>query len=71
MQAKVDDTSLLDSAARLRMAIVRTSRRLRPEALAVHVGGASIAELGEKTVEELDALFALTDAPADRAPAAV
>ena len=33
-------------------------RRLRPEALAVRVGGASIAELGEKTVEDLDALFA-------------
>ena len=28
-------------------------RRLRPEALAVRVGGASIAELGAKTVEEL------------------
>ena len=28
-------------------------RRLRPEALAVRVGGASIAELGGKTVEEL------------------
>jgi excinuclease ABC subunit A len=33
-------------------------RRLRPEALAVRVGGASIAELGEKTVEELGAFFA-------------
>ncbi|MEX2224311.1 MAG: excinuclease ABC subunit UvrA [Candidatus Rokuibacteriota bacterium] len=33
-------------------------RRLRPEALAVRVGGANVAELGEKTVEELDALFA-------------
>ena len=33
-------------------------RRLRPEALAVRVAGASIAEFGEKTVEELDALFA-------------
>jgi excinuclease ABC subunit A len=33
-------------------------RRLRPEALAVRVGGASIAELGEKTVEELEAFFA-------------
>jgi excinuclease ABC subunit A len=33
-------------------------QRLRPEALAVRVGGASIAELGLKTVEELDALFA-------------
>jgi excinuclease ABC subunit A len=32
-------------------------RRLRPDALAVRVAGASIAELGEKTVEELDALF--------------
>jgi excinuclease ABC subunit A len=32
--------------------------RLRPEALAVRVGGANIAEFGEKTVEELDALFA-------------
>ena len=28
-------------------------RRLRPEALAVRVGGSSIAELGDKTVEEL------------------
>src|SRR5258705_1490444 len=33
-------------------------RRLRPEALAVRVGGASIAELGDQTVEDLDALFA-------------
>jgi excinuclease ABC subunit A len=33
-------------------------RRLRPEALAVRVGGASIAELEERTVEELDGLFA-------------
>jgi len=33
-------------------------RRLRPEALAVRVGGASIAELGDKTVEDLDTLFA-------------
>jgi excinuclease ABC subunit A len=33
-------------------------RRLRPEALAVRVGGASIADLGEKTVEELGAFFA-------------
>src|SRR6266851_4377369 len=33
-------------------------RRLRPEALAVRVGGTSIAELGDKTVEDLDALFA-------------
>src|SRR5262249_58102316 len=33
-------------------------KRLRPEALAVRVGGASIAELGRRTVEELDALFA-------------
>jgi DNA-binding MarR family transcriptional regulator len=32
MPAKAKDTSLLDSAARLRMAIVRTSRRLRQEA---------------------------------------
>src|SRR5581483_12461288 len=32
-------------------------RRLRPEALAVRVAGASIAELGDRTVEELDALF--------------
>src|SRR4029077_4354921 len=32
--------------------------RLRPEALALRVGGASIAEIGQKTVEELDALFA-------------
>jgi excinuclease ABC subunit A len=33
-------------------------RRLRPDALAVRVAGASIAEFGDKTVEELDALFA-------------
>jgi excinuclease ABC subunit A len=33
-------------------------RRLRPEALAVRVAGASIAEFGQKTIEELDALFA-------------
>ena len=32
--------------------------RLRPEALAVRVGGASIAELGRQTIEDLDALFA-------------
>ncbi len=32
-------------------------RRLRPDALAVRVAGASIAELGGRTVEELDALF--------------
>ena len=33
-------------------------RRLRPEALAVRVGGASIAELGDRTIEDLEALFA-------------
>jgi excinuclease ABC subunit A len=33
-------------------------RRLRPEALAVRVGGASIAVLEERTVEELNGLFA-------------
>ena len=33
-------------------------RRLRPEALAVRVAGASVADFGLKTVEELDALFA-------------
>ena len=33
-------------------------RRLRPEALAVRVGRASISELEERTVEELDGLFA-------------
>jgi DNA-binding MarR family transcriptional regulator len=32
MHAKAPDTSLTDSAARLRMAIVRTARRLRQEA---------------------------------------
>jgi excinuclease ABC subunit A len=32
-------------------------RRLRPDALAVRVAGANIAELGARTVEELDALF--------------
>jgi excinuclease ABC subunit A len=32
-------------------------RRLRPEALAVRVADASIAELGGRTIEELDALF--------------
>jgi DNA-binding MarR family transcriptional regulator len=32
MRAKAPDTSLTDSAARLRMAIVRTARRLRQEA---------------------------------------
>ena len=32
-------------------------RRLRPEALAVRVADASIAELGGRTVEELDTLF--------------
>ena len=32
-------------------------RRLRPEALAVRVGGSSIAELGDKTVEELVGLL--------------
>ena len=32
-------------------------RRLRPEALAVRVAGASIAELGGRTIEELDTLF--------------
>ncbi len=32
MNLKIDDTTLTDSAARLRMAIVRTSRRLRQEA---------------------------------------
>jgi DNA-binding MarR family transcriptional regulator len=32
MHAKAPDTSLTDAAARLRMAIVRTSRRLRQEA---------------------------------------
>ena len=38
MHPDVDDTSLLNSAARLRMAIVRTSRRLRQEA-ATETGG--------------------------------
>src|SRR5262249_30875204 len=33
-------------------------KRLRPEALAVRVGGATIAELGRRTVEDLAALFA-------------
>jgi DNA-binding MarR family transcriptional regulator len=32
MNLRIDDTALTDSAARLRMAIVRTSRRLRQEA---------------------------------------
>jgi len=31
--------------------------RLRPEALAVRIGGAHIAELGQKTVEEIDAFL--------------
>jgi DNA-binding MarR family transcriptional regulator len=34
MPAKADNTSLIDTAARLRMAIVRTARRLRQEAAA-------------------------------------
>jgi DNA-binding MarR family transcriptional regulator len=38
MSVKVSDTSLLDSAARLRMALVRTARRLRQEA-ATETGG--------------------------------
>jgi DNA-binding MarR family transcriptional regulator len=38
MPTKIDDTSLLDSAARLRMALVRTARRLRQEA-ATETGG--------------------------------
>jgi DNA-binding MarR family transcriptional regulator len=38
MSTKAPDTSLLDSAARLRMALVRTARRLRQEA-ATETGG--------------------------------
>ncbi len=38
MSAKINDTPLLDSAARLRMALVRTARRLRQEA-ATETGG--------------------------------
>jgi excinuclease ABC subunit A len=34
-------------------------RRLRPEALSVRVGGAGIADLGEKTVEDLEAFLAI------------
>src|SRR4051794_19028845 len=61
MYAKATDASLLDSAARLRMAIVRTSRRLRQEA-ATESGGltptataalASIERQGPLTPSEL------------------
>jgi DNA-binding MarR family transcriptional regulator len=48
MDLKTADTSLTDSAARLRMAIVRTARRLRQEA-----AGAGGAELSPTAVAAL------------------
>lgn len=48
MPAKTADTSLTESAARLRMAIVRTARRLRQEA-----AGAGGAELSPTAVAAL------------------
>ena len=44
MHAKAPDTSLTDSAARLRLAIVRTARRLRQEA-ATEVSGLTPSEI--------------------------
>jgi len=61
MPVKADDTTLLESAARLRMALVRTARRLRQEA-AGETGGltptataalASIERHGPLTPSEL------------------
>lgn len=61
MPSKVTDISLTDTAAKLRMAIVRTSRRLRQEAAAEETGLtptstatlASIGRFGPLTPSEL------------------
>jgi DNA-binding MarR family transcriptional regulator len=51
MPAKASDTSLLDSAARLRMAIVRTSRRLRQEAASESSGLTPTSTAALATIE--------------------
>jgi DNA-binding MarR family transcriptional regulator len=51
MPAKVNDTSLLDSAARLRMALVRTARRLRQEAASETGGLTPTATAALATIE--------------------
>jgi DNA-binding MarR family transcriptional regulator len=51
MPAKASDTSLLDSAARLRMAIVRTARRLRQEAASESSGLTPTSTAALATIE--------------------
>jgi DNA-binding MarR family transcriptional regulator len=51
MPSKIDDTSLLESAARLRLAVVRTARRLRQEAAGETGGLTPTATAALATIE--------------------